>query len=51
MFVTKIGLRIERDYQALKQDFGVGYYEGRGSIGFHHHAMLSIVAYGFLVAK
>jgi SRSO17 transposase len=41
--------RIERDYQDLKQDFGLGHYEGRGWRGFHHHASLSIAAYGFLM--
>ncbi len=43
--------RIERDYQDLKQDFGLGHYEGRGWRGFHHHASLSIAAYAFLVAE
>ena len=43
--------RIERDYQDLKQDFGLGHYEGRGWGGFHHHAALSIAAYGFLMAE
>jgi SRSO17 transposase len=43
--------RIERDYQDLKQDFGLGHYEGRGWLGFHHHASLSIAAYGFLMAE
>jgi Transposase DDE domain len=43
--------RIERDYQDLKQDFGLGHYEGRGWRGFHHHAVLSIAAYGFLMAE
>lgn len=43
--------RIERDYQDLKQDFGLGHYEGRGWRGFHHHASLSIAAYGFLMTK
>lgn len=42
--------RIERDYQDLKQDLGLGHYEGRGWRGFHHHASLSIAAYGFLMA-
>jgi len=27
--------RIERDYQELKQDFGLGHHEGRGWCGFH----------------
>ena len=43
--------RIERDYQDLKQDFGLGHYEGRGWRGFHHHASLCIAAYGFLMAQ
>jgi hypothetical protein len=43
--------RIERDYQDLKQDLGLGHYEGRGWRGFHHHASLSIAAYGFLMAQ
>jgi len=43
--------RIERDYQDLKQDLGLGHYEGRGWRGFHHHASLSIAAYGFLMVQ
>jgi SRSO17 transposase len=42
---------IERDYQELKQELGLGHYEGRGWRGFHHHATLCIAAYGFLVAE
>jgi len=40
---------IERDYEELKQELGLGHYEGRGWRGFHHHATLCIAAYGFLV--
>ena len=43
--------RIERDYQELKQELGLGHYEGRGWRGFHHHATLTIAAYGFLMAE
>jgi SRSO17 transposase len=43
--------RIERDYQDLKQELGLGHYEGWGWRGFHHHATLSIAAYGFLMAQ
>jgi SRSO17 transposase len=42
---------IERDYEELKQEIGLGHYEGRGWRGFHHHATLCIAAYGFLVAE
>jgi len=42
---------IERDYEELKQELGLGHYEGRGWRGFHHHATLCTAAYGFLVAE
>lgn len=47
---AKLRWRIERDYQELKQELGLGHYEGRGWRGFHHHASLCIAAYGFLVS-
>ena len=49
--VAKLRWRIERDYQELKQELGLGDYEGRGWRGFHHHATLCIAAYGFLIAE
>lgn len=42
---------VERDYQELKQELGLGHFEGRNWRGFHHHATLVIAAYGFLVAE
>ena len=51
VFEAKMRWRIERDDQDLKQDLGLGHYEGRGWRGFHHHASLSIAAYGFLLAQ
>jgi SRSO17 transposase len=42
---------IERDYEELKQELGLGHFEGRGWRGFHHHATLCIAAYGFLVSE
>jgi hypothetical protein len=41
----------QRDYQDLKQEVGLGHFEGRGWRGFHHHATLCIAAYGFLVSE
>jgi SRSO17 transposase len=41
----------ERDYQELKQEVGLGHFEGRSWRGFHHHATMCIAAYGFLVAE
>jgi hypothetical protein len=37
--------------QELKQEVGLGNYEGRGWRGFHHHATLCIAADGFLIAE
>jgi SRSO17 transposase len=48
---AKLRWRIERDYQDLKQEIGLGHYEGRGWTGFHHHGTLCIAAYGFLVSE
>jgi SRSO17 transposase len=48
---AKLRWRIERDYQELKQEVGLGHFEGRGWRGFHHHATLCIAAYGFLVSE
>jgi SRSO17 transposase len=47
---AKLRWRIERDYQELKQELGLGHYEGRSWRGFHHHASLCIAAYGFLIS-
>lgn len=49
--LIKLRWRIERDYQELKQEVGLGHYEGRGWRGFHHHATLCIAAYGFLISE
>ena len=49
--LTKLRWRIERDYLDLKQEVGLGHYEGRGWRGFHHHASLCIAAYGFLISE
>jgi SRSO17 transposase len=48
--LAKMRWRIERDYQDLKQEIGLGHYEGRGWPGFHHHGTLCVAAYGFLIA-
>jgi len=48
---AKLRWRIERDYQELKQEIGLGHYEGRNWRGFHHHATLAIAAYGFLISE
>jgi len=49
--MAKLRWRIERDYQELKQEVGLGHFEGRGWRGFHHHATMCIAAYGFLISE
>ena len=49
--ISKMRWRIERDYRDLKQEVGLGHYEGRGWRGFHHHATLCIASYGFLISE
>ena len=49
--LTRLRWRIERDYQELKQEVGLGHFEGRGWRGFHNHATLRVAAYGFLVSE
>ncbi len=48
---VKMRWRIERDYQELEQEIGLGHYEGRGWQGLHHHGTLCIAAHGFLVSE
>jgi len=49
--LAKLRWRIERDYEELKQEIGIGHYEGRTWRGFHHHGTMSIAAYGFLISE
>ena len=49
--LAKMRWRVERDYLELKQEVGLGHYEGRGWPGFHHHGTLCITVYGFLISE
>jgi SRSO17 transposase len=42
---------IERDYEELKQELGLGHDEGRGWRGFHHHAVLCIGSLWVMVSE
>jgi SRSO17 transposase len=48
---ARLRWRVERDFEELRQELGLGHFEGRGWRGFHHHASLCVAAYGFLVAE
>lgn len=49
--LAKLRWRVERDYQEMKQEIGLDHFEGRGWVGFHHHATLCAVAHGFLALR
>ncbi|MBM4043451.1 MAG: IS701 family transposase [Planctomycetes bacterium] len=49
--LAKLRWRVERDYQELKDEFGLDHFEGRSWRGFHHHGSLCIAAYAFLAAE
>src|SRR4029453_444534 len=51
VYFAKLRWRIEGDYEELKQEIGLGHYEGRKWRGFHHHATMCLAAYAFLVAE
>jgi SRSO17 transposase len=40
--------RLELDYRELKEELGLGHYEGRHWLEWHHHACLVSVAYALL---
>jgi SRSO17 transposase len=44
VWLAKLRWLIEPDYLELKQEPGLGHYEGRGRLGFHHHGALCIAA-------
>ena len=39
---------VEQGYQQLKEELGLDHFEGRSWPGFHHHASMCFLAYGFL---
>jgi SRSO17 transposase len=39
---------VELGYRQRKEELGLGHHEGRSWRGFHHHACLVMLAYGFL---
>lgn len=47
--IAKLRWRIERGYEELKRELGLGHFEGLNWRGFHHHATLAIAAHGVLV--
>ena len=42
---------VEQGYQQMKEELGLNHFEGRSWRGFHHHACLVMLSYGFLVLE
>jgi hypothetical protein len=42
---------VEQGYQQMKEELGLNHFEGRSWRGFHHHAALVMLAYGFLTLE
>jgi SRSO17 transposase len=42
---------VEQGYQQMKEELGLDHFEGRSWRGFHHHACLVFLAYGFLLLE
>jgi len=42
---------VEQGYQQMKEELGLKHFEGRSWRGFHHHACLVMLAYGFLALE
>lgn len=43
--------QVEQGYQQLKEELGLDHFEGRSWPGFHRHACLCFLAYGFLALE
>ena len=43
--------KIEQGYQQMKEELGLDHFEGRTYRGFHHHAALVMLAFGFLALE
>jgi SRSO17 transposase len=42
---------VEQGYQQMKEALGLDHFEGRSWHGFHRHAVLVMLAYGFLTLE
>jgi SRSO17 transposase len=43
--------QVEQGYRQLKRELGLDHFEGRSWTGFHHHATMTFLAYGFLTLE
>jgi SRSO17 transposase len=47
----KLRWQVEQGHQQLKEELGLDHFEGRSWRGFHHHATMVLLAYGFLLLE
>jgi SRSO17 transposase len=41
---------VEQNYREMKEELGLDHFEGRSWVGWHHHMVLVMLAYAFIVA-
>ena len=46
--VIKARWACEQAHQQMKEELGLGHFEGRSWHGLHHHTLLAMIAFGFL---
>ena len=51
VIVGGVALLVEHSYRQLKRELGLDHFEGRSWNGFHHHAVMTFLAYGFLTLE
>jgi SRSO17 transposase len=51
VWVWKQRWRVEQGHQQMKEELGLDHFEGRSWRGFHHHATMVLLAYGFLLLE
>ncbi len=49
--LARLRWTVELDYRQLKGELGLGHYEGRSYLGFHHHCALVTCAHAFLTLE
>jgi SRSO17 transposase len=48
---VKMRRQVEQGHHQLKEELGLDHFEGRSWPGFHQHAALCFLAYGFLALE
>ena len=42
---------VEMNYREMKDHLGLGHFEGRGWVGWHHHVTMAMLAFAFVLSE